>query len=149
MIAALLALVLAAPGIDINVAARSIRPGELVVLTLTLDEQASEVTVRAFGGPVPVYRLRAGMWQALVGIDLDRKPGTYKVAVEAHVGPAVIRADEMLVVKPRTFATRTLRVDPAFVNPPEGFVVQAGDDAVVVAESLGGLSPLEMDNALD
>jgi voltage-gated potassium channel len=36
-----------------------------------------------------------------------------------------------------------------FVNPPEGFVVQAGDDAVVVAESLGGLSPLEMDNALD
>lgn len=36
-----------------------------------------------------------------------------------------------------------------YVNPPETFVVQHGDDAVVVAESLGGLSPLEMDNALD
>ena len=36
-----------------------------------------------------------------------------------------------------------------YVNPPEGFTVEAGDDAVVVAESLGALSPLEMDNALD
>ena len=36
-----------------------------------------------------------------------------------------------------------------YVNPPEGFTVEAGDDAVVVAESLGALSPLQMDNALD
>ena len=93
MIAALLVLVLAAPGIDINVSARSIRPGELVVLTLTLDERAAGVTVRAFGGPAPAYRLRAGVWQALVGIELDQKPGTYAVAVEAHVGPAVIRGE--------------------------------------------------------
>jgi voltage-gated potassium channel len=31
----------------------------------------------------------------------------------------------------------------AFVNPPEGFRVAVGDDAVVVAESLGTLSPLK------
>lgn len=36
-----------------------------------------------------------------------------------------------------------------YVNPPDGFTVEAGDDAVVVAESLGGLSPLQIDNALD
>ena len=59
------------------------------------------MTVRVFGGPVPVYRLRAGVWQALVGIDLDQKPGTYAVAVEAHVGPAVIRGEEMLAVQAR------------------------------------------------
>ena len=118
MIAALLGLALATPGIGINVSARSIRPGELVVLTLTLDDQAVGVTVNAFGRRTPVYRLRAGVWQALVGIDLDQKPGTYTVAVEAHVGPAVIRGAETLAVKPRAFATRTLRVDPEFVNPP-------------------------------
>ena len=93
VIAALLALVLAAPGIDVNVSARSIRPGELVVLTLTLDEQADRRDRSRLRQPVPVYRLRAGVWQALVGIDLDRKPGTYAVAVEAHVGPTVIRGE--------------------------------------------------------
>jgi voltage-gated potassium channel len=36
-----------------------------------------------------------------------------------------------------------------YVNPPDEFTVEAGDDAVVVAESLGGLSPLEIDSALD
>ncbi len=134
MIAALLALVLAAPVIDVNVSARSIRPGELVVLTLTLDEQAAGVTVRAFGNPVPVYRLRAGVWQALVGIDLDRKPGTYAVAVEAHVGQAVIRGEEMLAVKPRTFATRTLRVDPEFVNPPEALLARIEGEAAFIRD---------------
>ena len=61
----------AAGGIDIDVSALFVRPGELVVLTLTLDEQADRVTVHAFRGAAPVYRLRAGVWQALVGIDLD------------------------------------------------------------------------------
>ena len=134
MIAALLGLVLAAPGIGINVSARSIRPGELVVLTLTLDDQAVGVTVNAFGGRMPVYRLRAGVWQALVGIDLERKPGMYAVAVEARLGPAVIRGEEMLTVKPRTFATRALRVDPEFVNPPEALLARIDGEAAFVRD---------------
>ena len=134
MIAALLSLVLATPGIDIHVSARSIRPGELVVLTLTLDDQAVGVTVNAFGSRMPVYRLRAGVWQALVGIDLDQKPGVYAVAVEAHVGPVVIRGEEMLDVKPRTFATRTLRVDPEFVNPPEALLARIEGEAVFIRD---------------
>lgn len=132
MITALLGLVLATPGIGINVSARSIRPGELVVLTLTLDGQAVGVTVNAFGGRMPVYRLRAGVWQALVGIDLDQKPGTYAVAVEARLGPAIIRGEEMLTVKPRAFATRTLRVDPEFVNPPEALLARIDGEAAFV-----------------
>jgi murein DD-endopeptidase MepM/ murein hydrolase activator NlpD len=134
VIAALLGLVLAAPGIVISVSARSIRPGELVVLTLTLDDQADRVTVRAFGGPKPVYPLSAGVWQALVGIDLAQKPGTYAVAVEAHVGPAVIRGEKMLVVKPRTFATRTLQVNPEFVNPPEALLARIEREAAFVRD---------------
>lgn len=35
----------------------------------------------------------------------------------------------------------------AFVNPPTDFVLQAGDDAIVVAESLGTLAPLEISDA--
>jgi voltage-gated potassium channel len=32
----------------------------------------------------------------------------------------------------------------AYVNPPKDFVFESGDDAVVVAETLGELAPLEM-----
>ena len=32
----------------------------------------------------------------------------------------------------------------AFVNPPSDFVLDAGDDAIVVAQSLGTLAPLKL-----
>jgi len=35
-----------------------------------------------------------------------------------------------------------------FVNPAADFVLEPGDDAVVVAESLGTLAPLQVGNAL-
>jgi voltage-gated potassium channel len=35
----------------------------------------------------------------------------------------------------------------AFVNPPVNFRLRPGDDAVVVAESLGQLAPLEVREA--
>jgi voltage-gated potassium channel len=40
------------------------------------------------------------------------------------------------------------RLGRAFVNPPADFVLEAGDDAVVVAETLGDLAPLEMHDLL-
>jgi murein DD-endopeptidase MepM/ murein hydrolase activator NlpD len=50
----------------------------------------------------------------LLGIDLETKPGTYTVRVSAGAQ----HTDERLVVARRTFPTRRLTVDPAFVNPP-------------------------------
>ena len=38
------------------------------------------------------------------------------------------------------------RESASFVNPGPGFRLQPGDDAVVVAESLGTLAPLKVDN---
>ena len=35
----------------------------------------------------------------------------------------------------------------SFVNPDTAFILQPGDDAVVVAESLGSLAPLELADA--
>lgn len=123
-----------ASAVDIQVAARSVRPGELVVLTITPDAGAASVAVRAFERRVPAYTLRAGVWQALVGIDLDRKPGTYTVTVEVRSGADTFRREEMLVVRPRTFATRTLRVDPEFVNPPEALLARIESEAVFVRD---------------
>jgi murein DD-endopeptidase MepM/ murein hydrolase activator NlpD len=101
--------------ISVTADARSIRPGELVVLTIRTGASAAPVKVRAFNRDVPVYPGGETGWRALVGIDLSVKPGTHVVAIETADGR---RASHTLTVRPRTFRTRTLKVDPAFVTPP-------------------------------
>jgi murein DD-endopeptidase MepM/ murein hydrolase activator NlpD len=123
-----------APALAIGVAARSMkpRPGELVVLTLTLTAAPTSVAVHVFGRAMPSYPLRPGVWQSLVGIDLDQKPGAYTVAVDARVAETVVHGEEALVVLPRTFATRRLRVDPDFVNPSGPVLARIASEAAFV-----------------
>lgn len=75
-----------------------------------------ELSVRAFGSPAAAYKVDDHTWRALVGIDLSVKPGTYEVTIDA--GRDHLHATQALKVLPHRFATRTLNVDEAFVNPP-------------------------------
>jgi murein DD-endopeptidase MepM/ murein hydrolase activator NlpD len=74
--------------------------------------------VRAFGHPVTAYADADGVWRALVGIDLDVKPGTYPVTVDAGAGASRMHASYNLQIAARTFRTRRLTVNEAFVTPP-------------------------------
>jgi murein DD-endopeptidase MepM/ murein hydrolase activator NlpD len=116
--AAALAAFLVAPPPAVQVAAqsRAVRPGEIVVLTITAPAPVDRVRVRAFGRELAAFAAGDREWRALVGIDLDVKPGTYDVAIDAAAGA---HASYALVVRPRAFRTRTLTVDEAFVTPPE------------------------------
>ena len=115
-VAALLALssVRAAPAIQIAEQSRSLQPGELVVLTITMPDAAGHPRVRAFDHDVEAVRVDGREWRALVGIDLDVKPGTHRVTVGGGAGA---QATYDLAVVPRTFRTRRLSVDEAFVTP--------------------------------
>ena len=105
---------IAAPGVEIAARARAIQPGELVVLTITTPDAVERVRVRAFERDVEPFRVDDHVWRALVGIDLDVKPGTYPVAVTA----GAVHATHDLVVVTRVFRTRRLTVNEAFVTPP-------------------------------
>jgi Peptidase family M23/Peptidase family M23 N-terminal domain len=104
----------AAPAIRISEQSRSLQPGELVVLTVTMPDAAGHPRVRAFDHDVEAFRVDGAEWRALVGIDLDVKPGTHRVTV----GGGGAQATYDLAVMPRTFRTRRLSVDEAFVTPP-------------------------------
>ena len=106
------------PGISVTAASRSVRPGELVVLTIVTGVPATSVRIRAFGRDLPPFAVDARTWRVLAGIDLETVPRTYPVTVEAVGTGAVARVTHRLAVVPRKFPTRTLTVDPAFVNPP-------------------------------
>jgi len=107
---------------DVAVAARAVRPGEVLLVTVTAAPTEAPVTIRAFERDWPVYAVVApgqgatgrGRWRALVGIDLDTRPGRYTLSVAAG-GARVTRP---LDVQRRVFPTRHLTVDPNLVNPP-------------------------------
>jgi murein DD-endopeptidase MepM/ murein hydrolase activator NlpD len=124
---------LAAP-VAIDTAYRALTPGELVVLTITVDGTPSSVRVNAFRKVIPTYKTEGG-WRALVGIDLDQRPGRYLVEVEADVGSTVLRQSRALVVAPKKFPTRTLRVDPAFVNPSPTEMTRIRADQAFLADA--------------
>lgn len=94
--------------------ARAIRQGEVVLLSIDAPAASHEVTVRAFEREWPVYRDASGAWHALIGIDLDTRPGAYEVTVASASEHVVDR----LAVSRRVFPTRRLTVDPDLVNPP-------------------------------
>jgi murein DD-endopeptidase MepM/ murein hydrolase activator NlpD len=123
-----LALALA---IEVSARSRSIRPGELVVLTMVPPAGSDRVQVRAFDREVRAFRAGDREWEALVGIDLDVRPGTYTVNVTAGAA----RGSYDLHVTPRIFRTRRLTVDEAFVTPPKSEQVRIERDATLLAET--------------
>src|SRR5258708_22205231 len=128
-----LVLLLAPAPIQITARSRSLQPGELVVLSIVLPEAADQIRVRAFDRNVPAYPDDDRAWRALVGIDLDVKPGTYPVTVDAGAGAAHARATYDFVVKPRVFRTRRLTVNEAFVTPPPSEQERIDREAALLA----------------
>jgi len=131
-----LAIALAAI-IEITARSRSVRPGELVVLTLTVPASADAVRVRAFDHDLRPFRVDERTWRVLVGIDLDAKPGSYAVQVSA----GALHATHTLAVRPRAFPTRRLKVDEAFVTPPPSVQDQIDRDARFLAATWDASAP--------
>ena len=130
LVLAALATLLAAPlPIQISARSRSLQPGELVVLTIELPEASDRIRVRGFDRDVVAYPDGERTWRALVGVDLDVKPGTYHVTVEAGAA----RAAYDLVVVPRAFRTRRLTVNEAFVTPPASEQARIDREAALLA----------------
>ena len=108
----------AAAPLEVTAKSRAVQPGEIVVLTVTAPADLDRVHVRAFGQDVAVFPASPSSrttWEALIGIDLDVKPGTYPVAIDAD---GRLRTTYSLIVAPKRFPTRRLTVDESFVNPP-------------------------------
>lgn len=104
--------------ITVAVSARAIQPGELAVLTITTEESADRVHVRAFDRDLTAWRVDAHTWRVLVGIDLDVAVGRAVVNVTASINGRPVTLATSLTVLRKSFPTRQLKVDDAFVNPP-------------------------------
>jgi murein DD-endopeptidase MepM/ murein hydrolase activator NlpD len=106
----------AAQEITFSKRARSVVPGELVLVTVRTARPAESVTARAFERDLLPFQTAPLTWDILVGVDLAVQPGAYELSV--GIEPARRVAVYEIVVAERRFPTRTLKVDPAFVTPP-------------------------------
>jgi len=119
----------AADGIHVATAARSLRQGEVVSFTASTLEPLDALRVRAFDRDVATFRLDSQTWQSLLGIDLETKAGSYVVSFEGVAGGHAVTATTTIAIGPRVFGTRALTVADAFVNPPAPLLSRITDEA--------------------
>jgi murein DD-endopeptidase MepM/ murein hydrolase activator NlpD len=107
------------PALTVTHAARALQPGEVVLIEVRADAPLAAVTGSAFDRDLPFFRTAAGVWRALVGVDVARAPGEHEVAIRARseTGGSATAA-HVLAVEAKTFPERRLRVAPKFVTPP-------------------------------
>lgn len=122
----------AAGPIQISARARSFGPGEVIVLTIVPPAPTEDVRVRAFDHAVPAYQ-DGDTWRAIVGVDLDVKPGAYRVTVESGAGESAARGTYDLRIVPHVFRTRRLTVDEALVTPPASEQPRIAREAALLA----------------
>jgi murein DD-endopeptidase MepM/ murein hydrolase activator NlpD len=108
----------AADTLQTTIAARSIQPGEVLVVSVRSEEPLDALQARAFGALVDGFRVEPLLWQVLFGIDLDVKPGAHTIAFEGDAAGRTLKTTSTLIVKPHAFPKRSLRVAEAYVNPP-------------------------------
>jgi murein DD-endopeptidase MepM/ murein hydrolase activator NlpD len=132
------------PLLRVTVNARALQPGEAVRLEIESEKSVTAVTATAFGHPLPVTPLGDGRWRALLGIDLDVAAGPHDVVFALREGGAA-RAPrsqtETLQVEGKTFPTRTLKVDPRFVQPPKAALPRIERDRVRLAAVFAKSAP--------
>jgi murein DD-endopeptidase MepM/ murein hydrolase activator NlpD len=115
-------LALGAPGTargdpSLTVSPRSVRPGDVVLVTLR--DASGPPTGRLAGRDLRFYPVSGG-WQALAALPVETAPGALEVEVEAPPGaggPAQPVRAGVEVVEPK-FASAELGVAPRFLNPP-------------------------------
>jgi voltage-gated potassium channel len=97
---------------------------------------------------------RSALYPGLTGIVTDIVSGgagseLYRVAVpDEYHGLSIDEVAARLRVDHHATLLSINRGGRAFINPPADFRLEPGDDAIVVAESLGKLAPLEMRDAM-
>lgn len=119
------------PQIALSHQARSLQPGEIVLLTVRCPAELESVQASAFDKEISFFPTEdALVWQGLVGIDLQTSAGEYLVKVRATTKEGgAVEASHRLLVRGKEFPVRRLTVSKEFVTPPEEVLERIGREA--------------------
>ena len=123
--------------IEIGLTARALQPGEVIVFTIEAPPDATHVAVTAFGRTTPAFRTDEG-WKALVGIDVEQRPGTVSVSASAVAGGTHLAGERQVTVHAKRFDVRKLSVAPEFVNPPASVQARISEETTRLQQVYAG-----------
>ncbi len=131
------------PEIKITHRERSLQPGEVVVFTLESPEAIRKVSGTAFGKTFAFFPGRnTKVWQGLVGIDLDTKPGTCTVHLQGVAANGIpFDRPYSLPIQAKNFPTRRLTVEERYVTPPKEVEERIRLEGKRVEEIFGRVTP--------
>ena len=122
------------------------RPGDVVRIDVDGLDAREHMTAAMFDQEFAFYFDEPQKrWSALVGIDLETKPGAYRLRIQR--AGSVTRTTRTLRVVPRRFRVRHLRVAEDFVDPPAETLAKIAQDSAVLADAYARVSSKRWDGA--
>jgi murein DD-endopeptidase MepM/ murein hydrolase activator NlpD len=105
---------------------RSLQPGEVILFESESSRPLKQMLLKAFSREFPAFSEDGGLnWTALVGIDLDTKPGRYAVELFGIDRDGKnLAGSSVLTVAAKKFPTRRLTVEEKYVSPPADVLVR-------------------------
>ena len=132
-------------GLQVSHSARSLQPGEVVLVEIQSSEQVDQIVGRIFDQEVPFEvgeGLAPGHWWGLVGLDLEVSPGEYVLQLVAfQQGRPIGKAQHVLQVEKKDFPTRRLTLPKRFVNPPEEALGRIRRESLRISALFGDFAP--------
>ena len=130
-------------GVEVSHLARSLQPGEVVLITVESRLPVARMEAKAFDKTFLFYPTSQDtIWQGLIGIDLATTAGDYPVLLKgtSSDGSSFEQSYE-LQVEHKEFPTRRLTVDEKFVNPPDEMMPRIRRESKRVSGVFGAVNP--------
>ena len=123
--------------------ARSLQPGEVVLMTVESQLPLARMEAKAFDKTFLFYPTSQDtVWQGLIGIDLATTAGDYPVLLKGtSLDGSSIEQSYELQVEHKEFPTRRLTVDEKFVNPPDEMMPRIRRESKRVSGVFGAVNP--------
>jgi murein DD-endopeptidase MepM/ murein hydrolase activator NlpD len=127
---------------EVDMLARELAPGEIVLLSVRPNVPLSSLRVEAFDRIFHGFPTQDDRWSVLVGVDLETAAGRYRALV-VGLQPSGERAqaEQWLEIQAKEFPTRRLTVEPRFVTPPESELRRIREESALVSKLFARQTP--------
>ena len=124
----------------VSFAPPTLRPGDVARVDVSGVNAGERITGTVLGQDLAFhYDEGQQKWRALVGIDLDTKPGAYRLRIDRDGSAAP--STRTLRILSKQFRVRRLRVPGDFVDPPPEALEQIARDTRMLADAYARISP--------
>jgi len=124
---------------------QAVYPGDVVAISIEAQGLSQSVEGKVFARLVPLWLAAENQWRGVFGVPLDTPAGQYEIAIHAIGEPVANTTGRFSFrVQDKDFATRRLRLDQKFVDPPQAEAQRIAQDAKTMANIFSKVRPARL-----